>query len=319
MATPDRHHIRFSTLVAVALASTTTLWGCGGGEEAGGGDEPAVASAAGDIVVADVGLSTPESVLHDAGADVYLVSNINGSPLEKDGNGFISRLSPDGSVLALKWIDGEAQGVTLNAPKGMAIQDGVLFVADIDCIRMFDAASGAPAGQVCLENATFLNDVAPGGDGSIFFTDSGFEAGPEGFAPSGADAVYRMIVAEERVVAVAKEPSLGAPNGVAVGRRGIMVVTFGSGEVYRLTAEGDRTDVMPASERQLDGIEMLPDGGFVMSSWGDQCLYVVGGDGTVHRILEGIEAPADLGFDAGRNRVLVPLFNANQVVIHTLG
>ena len=83
-------------------------------------------------MVADVGLSTPESVLHDAGADVYLVSNINGSPLEKDGNGFISRLAPDGSVLALKWIDGEAQGITLNAPKGMAIQDGVLFVAAID-------------------------------------------------------------------------------------------------------------------------------------------------------------------------------------------
>ena len=319
MATADRRSPRIATLAILVLTPTLAFWGCGGGGETGGAEESAAVAAAGDIVVADVGLSTPESVLHDAGADVYLVSNINGSPLEKDGNGFISRLAPDGSVLALKWIDGEAQGITLNAPKGMAIQDGVLFVADIDCIRMFDAASGTPAGQVCLENATFLNDVAPGGDGSIFFTDSGFEAGPEGFAPSGADAVYRMIVSEERVVAVAKEPSLGAPNGVAVGRRGIMVVTFGSGEVYRLTAEGDRTDVMPASERQLDGIEMLPDGGFVMSSWGDQCLYLVGGDGNVHRILEGIEAPADLGFDAGRNRVLVPLFNANQVVIHTLG
>ena len=319
MATPERRRVRPAVLALLTLACSSILWGCGGGEEAGGEGAPAAASAAADIVVADVGLSTPESVLHDAGADVYLVSNINGSPLERDGNGFISRLSPDGSVLALKWIDGETDGVTLNAPKGMAIQDGVLFVADIDCIRMFDAASGTPAGQVCLENATFLNDVAPGGDGSIFFTDSGFEAGPEGLAPSGADAVYRMIVAEERVVAVAKEPSMGGPNGVAVGRRGIMVVTFGTGEVYRLTAEGDRTDVMPPGERQLDGIEMLPDGGFVMSSWGDQCLYVVGGDGTVQRILEGIEAPADLGYDAGRNRVLVPLFNANQVVIHPMG
>jgi sugar lactone lactonase YvrE len=258
-------------------------------------------------------------VLHDTAADAYLVSNINGGPLDRDYNGFISRISPDGTVLDLKWIDGSEQGVTLHAPKGMAIQDGTLFVADINCIRMFDAASGAPTGNECLANATFLNDVAPGGDGSVFFTDSGFDVGPNGLAPSGSDAVYRLIVAEERIVAVSKGPALGGPNGVAVGSRGILVVSFGSGEVYRLTADGDRTDIMPASERQLDGVEMLADGGFLMSSWGDQCVYRVGGDGRVTRVLENVEAPADLGVDAGRNRVLVPLFNANQVVIQPLG
>lgn len=297
---------------------TTVMAACGGDAPpegsgaAGGAAQPA-------IVVGDVGFSTPESVLHDTVADVYLVSNINGTPLERDGNGFISRLAPDGTVQDLKWIDGGAMGVILNAPKGMAIQDGTLYVADIDCIRMFDAASGEPRGNVCLENATFLNDVAAGGDGSIFFTDSGFDAGPEGLAPSGADAVYRLIVADERVVAVKKDATLGGPNGVAVGSRGIMVVTFGSGEVYRLTADGDRTDVMPASQRQLDGIEMLPDGGFLMSSWGDQCVYRIGSDGRVTKPVEGVEAPADIGYDAGRNRVLVPLFNANQVVIQPLG
>ncbi len=33
------------------------------------------------------GLSTPESVLYDAENDVYLVSNINDTPLAKDNNG----------------------------------------------------------------------------------------------------------------------------------------------------------------------------------------------------------------------------------------
>ena len=42
------------------------------------------------------GLSTPESVLYDADDDRYLVSNINGKPTDKDNNGFISALSPDG-------------------------------------------------------------------------------------------------------------------------------------------------------------------------------------------------------------------------------
>lgn len=81
------------------------------------------------------GFSTPESVVHDAVDDVYLVSNINGEPLAEDGNGFISRVTPDGEVEALRWIDGEADGVELNAPKGMAVLGDTLYVADIDCVR----------------------------------------------------------------------------------------------------------------------------------------------------------------------------------------
>ena len=70
------------------------------------------------IEVADIGLATPESVEYYAKEDVYLVTNINGSPFAADGNGFISKLKPDGSVVDLKWIDGTKPGVTLNAPKG---------------------------------------------------------------------------------------------------------------------------------------------------------------------------------------------------------
>ena len=53
----------------------------------------------------DVGFDTPESVFYDAEADVYLIANINGSPSAKDGNGFISRVSPVGDLIDLKWID----------------------------------------------------------------------------------------------------------------------------------------------------------------------------------------------------------------------
>src|SRR2546427_258967 len=73
------------------------------------------------ITVADSGIKAPESVLYDVAGDQYLVSNINGQPLDKDGNGFISRLTPEGRVAELKWIAGGTKGVTLNAPKGMGI------------------------------------------------------------------------------------------------------------------------------------------------------------------------------------------------------
>lgn len=304
----------FHPVRATLLSGLLVLTACGGDP---GGEAPAD-QVPGRTVVED-DFSTPESVLHDAADDVYLVSNINGNPLEMDGDGFISRVSPEGEVTELRWIDGETDGVTLNAPKGMAVLDDVLYVADIDCLRRFDRQTGEPAGETCPESATFLNDVAPAADGaSLFFTDTGMEAGPEGMTPSGNDAVYRYLVDDDRVVVVSREPSLGGPNGVAVGSRGIMVVSFRSGEVYRLTAEGERTNVLPESSGQYDGIEMLPDGGLIFSSWGERAVVRVGGDGTLTRPVQDVDAPADIGYDATRNRVLIPLFNQNEVWIQEL-
>ena len=48
-----------------------------------------------------VGFRTPESVLYDPKADLYLVANIHGDPSARDVNGFISRISPEGQVVAL--------------------------------------------------------------------------------------------------------------------------------------------------------------------------------------------------------------------------
>src|SRR3972149_4477688 len=55
-----------------------------------------VAAQAPAVTVQGVGFQTPESVLYDAAEDVYLVSNINGSPTAADGYGFISRIGPEG-------------------------------------------------------------------------------------------------------------------------------------------------------------------------------------------------------------------------------
>ncbi len=81
------------------------------------------------IEVEGVGFDGPESMIHDPVGDYYLVSNIVGSPGEADDNGFISRLNPDGSVAELAWIDGADDGVTLNAPKALAIHGDELLVA----------------------------------------------------------------------------------------------------------------------------------------------------------------------------------------------
>src|SRR5439155_172729 len=71
------------------------------------------------------GFLTPESVKYDTAQDVYFVSNVNGGPLAKDNNGFISRVRPDGAIENLKFVEGAHNGVPLNAPKGLALRAGV--------------------------------------------------------------------------------------------------------------------------------------------------------------------------------------------------
>ena len=74
------------------------------------------------------GLNEPESVLFDKINNVIYISNINGDPLKLDKNGYISKISVDGQILDKKWITG------LDAPKGMAIFNDHLFIADLNKI-----------------------------------------------------------------------------------------------------------------------------------------------------------------------------------------
>jgi sugar lactone lactonase YvrE len=277
-------------------------------------ERPAAASADTAMTIAD-SFRTPESVLYDERGDAYLVSNINGSPAAQDDNGFISRVTPDGHVAALRWIDGAAASVTLNAPKGMGISGDTLFVADIDAVRMFDRNSGAPLGSRSVPGATFLNDVAVGPDGTVYVTDSGLK--PD-FSSSGSDALDRFDD-PGRAVALARGASLGRPNGIVADSAGVVVVTFGSGEVYRLDASGRRTDLPKPPHGQLDGVVLLGDGALLVSSWEDSSVVRMSPGAVMYNVVvHGVPSPADIGFDSRRRRLLIPVFTHNRIEVRPL-
>jgi hypothetical protein len=102
------------------------------------------------------GFSSPESVVV-AGSDVF-VSNLGVKlePMEKDGDGFISRLDRQGNIKALKWAE------KLNGPKGMIAVGGVLYVADIDRVVGLRLKDGRQVSEVDLSStgARFLNAFA---------------------------------------------------------------------------------------------------------------------------------------------------------------
>jgi hypothetical protein len=276
---------------------------------------PAPAPAAPTPVAKYTGLATPESVLYDADADRYLVSNINGKPTDKDDNGFISALSPDGTVTTLKWIEGGKDKVKLDAPKGMGIVKGVLYVADISTVRMFDAKTGAPKGDVAIPGATFLNDIAVGPDGKVYVSDSGLKAGAKDLEPDGSDAVYAIDKGHPKALAKGKE--LGGPNGLLVTDKGVVVVTFGSGEVYLLDDKGKKQSVSKPPGGVLDGVVGLGDS-LLVSSWETSTVYKGPLGGPFEVALDKQKSPADIGYDTKRGRVLIPHFLEDTVEAYDL-
>lgn len=254
------------------------------------------------------GLAAPESVLYDAASDRYLVSNVNGNPIAHDGNGFISILSPSGEITALKWIEGGKNGVTLDAPKGLAIVKGTLYVADISVVRTFDARTGAPKGDIAVPGSTFLSDLVAGSDGRLYLTDAGPPLGA--FDGSGTEAVY--VIKGNRARPLAKGSELGRPDGLAWSDKGVVVSPFGADEIYRLDAHGKRQDVTKLPAGGLAGIVKAGDG-YLVSSWQTSSIYRGKLGGTFEVALAGQKSPADIGYDTKRSRLLVPHFNEGTV------
>ena len=83
-------------------------------------------------------LQSPYSFVNDPIEKDYFISSVNGEAETADNNGFITKLDLNGKLLNLKFIQGGKGNVTLNAPKGMALVEHVLYVADLDTLRGFD-------------------------------------------------------------------------------------------------------------------------------------------------------------------------------------
>ncbi|RMX03578.1 hypothetical protein D8I35_17075 [Corticibacter populi] len=277
---------------------------------------PAVALAAERITVENAGLAAPESVVHDTVDDVYYVSNMNGGIADKDGNGFISRIAPDGKVLALKWADGAAAGTTLHAPKGLTIAGRTLYAADIDTVRLFDLATGKPQGDIPIPGATFLNGLAALPSGEVVGTESALLVEGTTVTPTGKDFIYR-IGTDRRVAIVAQSPQLNQPNGIAALPSGhFLVSTRGAAEVYELTHQGEKRNVRTLPGKIVDGVGLAPDGRVFASSWETAEVYAVTPDGQVSSPFGKLAAPAaDFHFDVKRNRILLPLLRADSLVL----
>jgi len=257
-------------------------------------------------------LQNPESARWDAEQDIWFVSNVNGNPSDKDNNGYISRLKPDGSVDSLKFIAAGRNKVTLNAPKGMAIVGDTLWVADIDAVRGFNRKTGALVANIAVPGARFLNDVTAGPDG-IYITDTGIHIGAGGaMTHPGPDRVFK--ISGRKVTTAISFKDKTEPNGItwdSTASRFVMV-PMGDSTIVSWAPGDTALQTVAKAPPMMDGVEALGGGRYLVTSWADSSVNLVAG-GKVTRIAAGLAAPADIGFDRAAGRVVVPQLTENTM------
>lgn len=239
-------------------------------------------------------LITNESVLYDEQTGTIYVSNIEGNPLEKDGKGSISIIDKAGNIINQEWITG------LNAPKGMGIDNGKLYVTDIDSLIEIDIDSASISNSYPIADAEFLNDVDTH-NGKVYFSDMS------------TGKVYKL---ESNEVTMISEGHTSI-NGLAVAEDGTLYGLDASGmKVWN--ADGSTT-VINANITGGDGLVLLGDGNFIASRWQGEIWFANADGQTLMLDTKDIESnTADIGFIPEDNIVLVPTFFKNKVAAYKL-
>ncbi len=237
----------------------------------------------------------PESVLFDKANNVLYVSNIDGKDTwAADGKGSISKMGTDGKNIVVDWVAG------LNAPKGMGLYNGKLYVADPTDIVVINIDSAKIEKRIPVTGAVGLNDVTVDKDGIVYVSDS------EG------KKIYRMKNDSVELFF----DKLSQPNGILMYADNFYLLD--SGAMYKMNTDKSLNKLAEGMEGGTDGVEAFTGKDFIVSTWGGVVYYVYG-DGKKEKLLDGRSKEiksADIAVDTAARTVFVPTFWKNTVVAY---
>lgn len=256
------------------------------------------------------GLAQPESVVVDPATGAIYVSNIVGAVMQKDGNGFIAKLNGDGKVVTRQWVKG------LDSPTGLALHDRTLYVADVDQLVEINAASGEIVKRYPAKGATFLNDVAIDSDGTVYVSDT-----PSNTIWRLKDGSFEPWIADDK---------LNGPNGLLV--QGDMLVVASLGKIPGVGQKQELAGLSLISLKDqsvtklgdgrpignLDGLELLQPGVYLVTDWAAGALYRVDAKGKAQQLIDLNQGSADLTYLPDKKIVLIPMMLDNTLVAYRL-
>ncbi|WNJ16299.1 hypothetical protein [Pontibacter sp. G13] len=303
-----------SRLMTIGLLFS--LMACGGSpeqSEAQADNAPAPEKSTRSMKLENIGLASPESVISDG--THYYISNMGKelAPSEKDGDGFIMKLDFEGNVVTEAFIAG------LDAPKGMAIAGGKLYVTDIDKVKIFTLADGQPAGEIDFSSSgtAFLNDLAMQNEKTLFLS------------ATDINRIYKISTADNSFEEIETAPNVQKPNGLwwdELNRRLLVASFMGSepngvvGEI-KFEVKGNSYKELNPFQGALDGLALAGDL-VIFSDWNRQAVLILnqatGQVGMFPLPSKTINGPADFFYDQARGELWIPGMQENTLTVQAI-
>ena len=246
-------------------------------------------------------LREPWGAAFDATTGTMVVTNVAGAAWARDGFGFVTEFASDGGVLASKWVSG------LNAPKGIAVIEGRVYVADLDTLKIFDRRTAAAAGEVKVLGASSIEGLAAFGS-RLYLTDSGLHAVDGGTEKTGTDGVYALETRSTKPLlkTLVKSRGLRNPRSVFVNANGLYVASSTAPLLFTFDLTG-RLNGEPVE------LPHIVTGGVIVR---DKQVWLATSHGVLRGTLGGDEwslvssshsGPAAMAFDEANGRLWLPL------------
>lgn len=251
----------------------------------------------------DTLLTTAESVIYNSKADVLYVSNINGTPLQKDGNGFISQVDMDGNIIVEIWI------ANLDAPKGMGIFKEKLYVTNITQLVEININDAKITNRWEVEGAVFLNDITIDKEGTVYFSDSN------------TNKIH--VLKHGDVSEYMASDRLASPNGLYIeqDQDRLMLATMGSSSFGYIELSTKEFIIKTDSIGAGDGVAPTGDGDYLVSSWNGEIFHVNGENWNKTSLLRTEEdtiQSADITYVIDKQMLFVPTFFNNTIIAYRL-
>lgn len=263
------------------------------------------------------GFALPEGACGDS--NFAYISNVGEhfKPLEKDGDGFISKLDHTGKIVALKYLPKDD---TLHSPKGMSIVNNILYVTDIDRIFGFDLRTEKTVFKLDFskEKTLLLNDLVDKDDHTLFV--SAMDIGK----------IYEVNLDSNQYHMVLELPK---PNGLhwSAADNTLYIGQFGrednsngnKGDIGKLSfnEKGAHFETITSHQGNIDGVSII-DGKLYFTNWlskkekGSLHYIDLKNPNDVKEVRDlNIDGPGDFYFHEQTQTFWVPKMKENTVII----
>ncbi|WP_209390675.1 acetolactate decarboxylase [Chryseobacterium sp. RR2-3-20] len=253
------------------------------------------------------GFAMPESITSDGKR--YFVSNQGQDVFSEDADGFISEISEDGKLISLKFLP--ETGV-LNAPKGMAIDKNILYVADLNRVIGFDIDTKKTVFELKVPDAKILNDVCLLSKGFI------------GVTETLSGNIYRINTQNKSFEIIGNIPTA---NGINYNAKTDQIVVctngknYGDGSIYIKSGKENFKKLPNIANGFFDGVEWLDNTHLLISDWvsfptksyGKLWTYDLENQKSDMLLTE--ESIADIYYNQSSQKIFMPQMLKNRVLI----